>query len=61
LPAGARGAQRCLLARAQFTGQFENAVAFRQPVAPVEFEQQVGGELSAAGADLDDLRRAERE
>jgi hypothetical protein len=50
-----------VLAGAQFTGHFEDGVTLGELAAPGEFEQQVGGELPAASADLDDLRSSQCE
>ena len=52
--------QRRLLAGAKFAREIEDGVALGQRRACFEFKEQISGELARAGADLDDVRRAER-
>ena len=49
------------LARAQLAGEFEDLVALGQRAAPLEFPQQADGEGAAAGAGLEEARRAGRQ
>jgi hypothetical protein len=51
------GGQGVELALAQLAGDFEDAVAFGQGAAELEFEEQVGGQQAGAGAGLDHVGR----
>ncbi|EXI85026.1 MAG: hypothetical protein AW12_02338 [Candidatus Accumulibacter sp. BA-94] len=48
------------LTATQLARQLENRVTFGQPALPFQFEQEVAGQLAAAAADLDQLRRTTR-